>query len=239
MATCSAESARRRLRDWLQVEDGGPQHPAVDVFLVADSRRIVEIERSLGIVYTEDPAVRAEAAGGGYFASFRTILLEVSEARSANLEWFVSHEVCHVVLGERAGELPDVINEGLAELLPQWILWEKGRRRPESVRYLYPENAEICARLVREGNIPPLEQFIQLDRHGFHADRDNHFPLAWSLMRTLLCTWNEEVRGRVPTLLERRHEKGGSLENFERVYDLALVERLWKHDLERLELRYR
>ena len=226
------DTTRARLRDWL---DAPPTHEPdpVDLFLVREREEIRALEDAIGMMGRRN-AVRRRS-GGGYYHRHRTILLQLAPGK--NLEWLVSHEACHSVFRKLTHHLPAAMNEGLAELIPAWILFAESEPGPETVVYEYRAYADVCARLVREERVPELRTFFQQSFDRFQSDRWTNFALAWSLFRMLMTSREEGVTGKLPLLMAELEDDSPAWGDFARVYDVRVVEELWTSELREAERR--
>jgi hypothetical protein len=216
-----AQWTRDRSLRWLAAEPFETQ--PIQIFLCDREEELRRLEAELPL-----PGSRSleRTAKGGYFHAHAVILLLVEEQR--NLEWLVSHEMFHSVFRAVAVANPPALNEGLAEVVPSWILYGDGPS-PEGARATYPSYEALLADVVASDSVPALESLISASADEFHADRWRSFALAWSLARLLIESDDPEVAGRVPRLV--RALVGDPWEAFCQVYDEGLVERRWREAL--------
>jgi hypothetical protein len=212
-----AQWTRDRSMRWLCEEPFETQ--PIQIFLCDREEELRRLEAELPLV-----GARAleRTAKGGYFHAHAAILLLVEPER--NVEWLVSHEMFHSVFRHLAAANPPALNEGLAEVVPSWILYADGPS-PERAAATYPGYEAVLADLVARGAVPPLERLLSLTADEFHRDRWASFALSWSLARVLIESSDPAIAGRVPLLV--RSLVGDPWEAFQRVYDAELVERRW------------
>ena len=214
-----AESTRERANEWLGVESS--YYEPVDLFLLAGSRDLARLERILGL-----PAAGGwrQRANGGYYHLDRTIAMVVEPERDT--AWLVSHEMWHSVFRDVARRHPVALNEGLAEVLPSWILYGS-TGRPEENFATYPDYEPVLARLVAAGEVPPLEELIGWSSDRFHADRWASFSLAWCMAKMLMESPHPRVRDCLPRLMQHLGTNETAWEDLCDVYDRELLEKLW------------
>ena len=216
-----AQWTRDRSLRWLAEEPFETQ--PIQIFLCDREDELRRLEAELPL-----PGSRAleRTSKGGYFHAHAAILLVVEEGR--NVEWLVSHEMFHSVFRSLAAANPPALNEGLAEVVPSWILYGDGLS-PEGARATYPSYEAVLVEVVAGGSLPSLESLISASVDEFHADRWRSFALSWSLARLLIESDDPEIAGRVPALV--RALVGDPWEAFRQVYDEELVERRWREAL--------
>jgi hypothetical protein len=216
-----AQWTRDRSLRWLAPEPFETQ--PIQIFLCDREEELRRLEAELPL-----PGSRSleRTAKGGYFHAHAVILLLVEEHR--NLEWLVSHEMFHSVFRSVAAANPPALNEGLAEVVPSWILYGDGPS-PVGARATYPSYEALLVELVASGSVPTLESLISASADEFHADRWRSFALSWSLARLLIESDDPAVAGRLPQLM--RALVGDPWEAFCQVYDEELVERRWRQAL--------
>ena len=216
-----AQWTRDRSFRWLSDEpvETGP----VEIFIAASEAELRRLERELPL-----PGARplARTSKGGYFHSHLTILLVVEPGR--NTEWLVSHEMFHSVFRTLAKSNPPALNEGLAEVVPSWILFGSGPT-PQNAGATYPAYEQMLEEVVAGGRVPALADFLRMSRDEFHFNRWANFSLAWSLSRLLVESKDPEISGRLPELVGRLY--ADPWEAFCEVYDGAHVERAWRRSL--------
>ena len=161
------EETYTRVSGWIEDAEG-PRRPAVDVFLVAEGHEIALLERKLSVTSPVHPSIRA---GGGYYERVRCILIQVSRHPAHGLPLILSHEVCHVALRDACGDLPAAVEEGLAELLPHWVLHGTAEPDPARVDYRDPEHEATCAGLLQRDELPGVAQLLQLGGGFFQSHR--------------------------------------------------------------------
>ena len=226
-----AVRTRLRVSAWLQVEPvrGRP----VDVFLVGAPDELRRLEQELGL-----PSAGSwrQWANGGYFHSHRAMALVVAPGRST--EWLVSHEMWHSVFRDVAQRHPVALNEGLAEVLPSWILYGR-TRRPEDNLATYRDYEPVLVKLVENGDVPPLEEFVQWDSDRFHTDRWASFSLAWCLGKMLVESRHPGLQGKLPRLIGHLGTNKTTWQDFSDVYDAELLEQLWSSWTARVARRAR
>lgn len=216
-----AQWTRDRSFRWLSQQDFETE--PIEVYLCDREEELRRLEAELPL-----PGARplARTSKGGYFHSQSAVLLLVEPDRST--EWLLSHEMFHSVFRSLATANPPTLNEGLAEVVPSWILYGDGPS-PESGGATYPEYEAVLEQLAAAGRVPPLRELVSLSRDEFHRDRWTHFSLSWSLARFLVESDDPAVQGRVPALLAALHADPWM--GFCEVYDAAEVERLWRASL--------
>ena len=216
-----AQWTRDRSLRWLA--DQPFETEPVEVYLCDRQDELRRLEDELPL-----PGARPlpRTSKGGYFHSQSTVLLLVEEGR--NTEWLLAHEMFHSVFRHVAKANPPALNEGLAEVVPSWILFGGGPT-PELARARYPDYEVVLAELVTNGRVPPLRDFVKLDADEFHRNRWASFSLAWSLARLLVESRDPVIRGRVPDLLRALHTDPWTA--FCEVYDAEAVERAWRAEL--------
>ena len=213
-----ADRTREKVAGWIRTE---ADVETIDVFLCATPEELQRLEAER----TDAPeASWRRHAGGGYYHESRTVLILVTPG--LNLEWLVSHEMVHSVFRDVARSYPVALNEGLAEVLPSWVLFGE-TETPETNRATYDDYERVVARLVEQGRIPALEEFLRWSPDTFHADRWASFALSWSLTRFLIETEDPRLRARVPQLVCALGAGGDPWVAFSSVYDAPLVEELW------------
>jgi hypothetical protein len=125
-----------------------------------------------------------------------------------------------------AARHPVALNEGLAAVLPSWILYGTSAR-PEDNFASYPDYEPVIARLVANGDVPSLEELVQWDSNRFHADRWASFSLAWCLAKMLVESNHPDVRAKLPRLIQHLGTGETAWQDFCDVYDGELLERIW------------
>ena len=227
-----ADGARRRMAEWLEIppRDTGP-YRFVPVYLCRDVETIYTVERRRGRPSSDHPG-RSFPFRGGFYQDEGFIALEAKHL--ATVRWNLVHEVGHLVLAQRAPEVPDLVNEGLAELLTQWIL-ESNAATPEDDLAVSPSYLERCRRAVVRSEIPPLRRLLRLDYWEFRDSEKDHlyYALGWHFARFLVTGEHPAVAGRFHALVGELERGRSGWMAFQIVYDADLVERLWREALER------
>ena len=221
------EETYTRISRWIEDAEGA-RRPAVDVFLVAEGHEIALLERKLSVTSPVHPSFRAGDGGGGYYERVRCILLQVSRHPAQDLPLLLSHEVCHVALRDASDDPPAAVEEGLAELLPHWVLHGTEEPDPARVDYRDPEYEATCAGLLQRDELPGVAQLLQLEGGFFQSHRMRNQALAWSLMQLLVTANDPELAGRLPRYLRSLRSADNSWGAFRESFDVTAVEEAWR-----------
>jgi hypothetical protein len=123
----------------------------------------------------------------------------------------------------------DPVDEGLAEVLPDWLLFSK-LDRPEDHVSTYPMYQSRCARAVGLGDAGSLSWLFSLDYWGFRDDRLDGlgYAASWALMKTLVESREPDIAGRMQELFTSLAQGNALPAAIEQVYGLARIESLWR-----------
>lgn len=226
-----ANDAYLRFAGWLGIPaDGHPESP-VPVYLSSGVDKLFEVERRFGLP-PSDASMRSFAFRGGIYPEVPLIVLPVQDHVLAR--WHLGHEIAHLAVSRVVAEPPDLVNEGLAELLTGWMHFggQHTLREATSVHWMYERRLR---RAVQEGQVPPLRDIFALDYWQFRADEDDflYFALGWHFVRFLLEDRHPAVAGRFDLYLEELRAGRSGWEGFLFTYDAPQVEDLWRQELAR------
>ena len=145
----------------------------------------------------------------------------------------LAHELAHAVLAPKTRTRGTFVEEGLAEVLSDWLVFGGGGRFGD-VRIDSLTRMRDAARALREHR-PKLASLVRLTDEEFHrADRrDDHYDLAWSFVHFLLTTDDPALAGRfgkfIGTLARGKpRDAEDDWRRLAEVVDRKKLERAWR-----------
>ncbi len=222
-----ADRVLPRLREWFG--PGWDRHspPArYTVYLCSSVERMFEVERLCGESISVIPGHRVPYPGLFYPRSKSVVMLPGTARDTA---WLLVHELTHAAFFERVGRDADPINEGLAELLPDWLLYSK-LERPEEHLSTYARYQSRCARAMLERGSTSLPWLCSLNYTAFRDDRIEElgYAASWALMKTIVESRDPAITGRVQALLSDLAHGSSVQDALDGVYGLARIESVWR-----------
>lgn len=222
-----ADRVLPRLREWF-----GPRRaqaaelPHYTIFLCSSVERMLEVERLSGEP-TSQVAGRSFAFRGGFYGRSRMAMFVPESERWTR--WTLVHELVHAVFLERTGVRADVIDEGLAELLPDWLLFSD-EARPEDHISTYPTYESTCGAAALRPNRPSLHWLYGLDYWAFRDDRlgDLGFAASWALMKLLVESRDPDFAGRLQLLFTDLADGFSVQSALNSTFGLVRVELAWR-----------
>ncbi|MBI1379560.1 MAG: hypothetical protein GC161_00560 [Planctomycetaceae bacterium] len=207
-----------------------PRSPT-PLYLASGVEKLLAVEKRFGLPSSDLPA-RSFFFRGGFYAQVPLVAVPAQDV--AGTRWLLAHEIAHLALTRVVPEPPDLVNEGLAEVLAGWMHFGPEIELRE-VRSVHSQFEWRLRRAVEQHNIPPLRHLFALDYWAFRAEQNEflHYALGWHLVRFLLEDADPAVRGRFDLYLEALRAGQSGWDAFECVYDAPLVEDLWRRELAR------
>jgi len=195
----TAEDAFASARAWLGLPRA-TEADALQVRLVDDVEDLFAIEAEHGLPSSRE-FFRARTFRGRCYPSAGLIVLP--DSTEIGLRWQIVHEIAHVVVASRVGACPTVLDEGLAELVPYWILGSD-RATPETLdcEYELYDRRLAAAALTRE--LPTFERLLAIDDATFHdpTNRWLWYAASWKLAKVMVESVDPRIRGRLPAVLD-------------------------------------
>lgn len=225
-----AEDTQRRSREWLGMPDP-PAGQRTEIHLVRNVVSLYLLEERNGLSPSRDYPDERSFRGRCHP---EVGLIVVPIDTFANLRWQIAHEVTHVVFHELVRRNVPIANEGLAELLPDWILGTNaGTPDTFETRSKFYDRRLARAVLAREA--PNFTEFLRVDDATFY---DPHaewlwYALSWKLAKVLVERETDGTRGQYRAFLgalAKGKDIGSSLTD---VYDLGTIEAEWRSEIER------
>lgn len=219
-----AETTLARTRAWLGLGGAPPPGPT-QIYLTRDASGVMLVEHERGL--DTSPARQVNPAFRG--RCFPQAHLIVVPCDAASLRWQVAHEVTHLVFHEVVGRNVEIVNEGLAELLPYWILFGASET-PETVDAGYELYDRRIAQAVLAREVPSFEAFMNVDEATFYDERANWlwYALSWQLAKVLVESPSVQIRGRVRRFLDALGTGMPAMSALQSVYDARAVEAAWQ-----------
>jgi hypothetical protein len=225
-----AESTRSKLREWLGIEPKAVDD-ALEIYVCKDDDAVAEVER------LHAPSASAQAyprlkLRSYYRREARLIVIPESKDRAAN-RWSVSHEIAHSVFGELVTQPVEFVNEGLAELIPYWILFTDAES-PSAVTSRFATYQHECGRLAFDRELPSLERSLRMGAWEFVTEPNafQHYALAWSFTKLLVEDDSAQSASRYRELLRALGRGDDAWTAFQHMYDAVEIERRWHAELE-------
>ncbi len=224
----AAETALDRAGERLGV--AAERRSGAAIYVCSDERDVARIERLHGV---RGPRARTTGRFQGRCHAEHGLILVPLRDRD-ELRWQIAHEVVHLAFHAAVGRNVEVLNEGLAEVLPHWILHAPGSD-PADLDAPYPLYAARLERVVLQREVPTLEELCRLGSAAFYDTRAGwlHYALAWQLAKLLLEDDHPAVAGRLSPLIGALREKP-LWPALCSVYDAATLESLWRERLHAL-----
>jgi hypothetical protein len=200
--------------------------PHYTLFLCSSAERMLEVERLSGEP-SSNVAGRTFAFRGGFYE--RSAMALIPPGSEAWTRWLVVHELAHAAFCERVGGRADPIDEGLAEVLPDWLLFSDAAR-PEDHSSTYTMYEWNCAQAALRPSPPTLAWLCKLDYWGFRDDRIENlgFSASWALMKLLVESRDPAIGGHVPALLSDLANGFPLQAALDREVGLAALESAWR-----------
>lgn len=207
-----------------------PRSPT-PLYLASGMEKLLAVEKRFGLPTSDLPS-RSFFFRGGFYPQVPLVAVPAQDV--VGTRWLLAHEIAHLALTRVVPEPPDLVNEGLAEVLAGWMHFGAERELSE-VRSVHPQYEWRIRRAVEQHNIPPLRQVFALDYWAFRTEESQflYYALGWHLVRFLLEDTNPAVLGRFDLYLEALRAGQSGWDAFECVYDAPLVEDLWRRELAR------
>jgi hypothetical protein len=223
-----AEATLARTREWLGVT-GAPPAAGTTIYVTADAAGLLAIEREHGLDTPRSADPLDRRFRGRCFADAHVIVVPLD---STSLRWQVAHEVTHLVFHEIVGRNIEVVNEGLAELVPYWILCGAAGT-PETIDSGYELYDRRLAQAALAREIPTFDAFLNVDEARFYDERANWlwYALSWKLSKVLVETRDPLIRGRFKEFLGALATGSPVIPALRSVYDARAVESAWLSEL--------
>lgn len=220
-----AEDAFVSTRAWLGLPAATPAD-SLNVRLVDDVEGLFALETERGLPSSRE-FFRTHAFHGRCYPSEGLVVLPDSIA--IGLRWQLVHEIAHAVSAARMGACPTVLDEGLAELVPYWILGTD-RPTPESLDCEYELYDRRLSAAVLAREVPTLERLLAVDDSTFHDPASGWlwYALSWKLVKVLVECDDPRIAGRFPRLIDGVASGSGLRDAFAGAYDLNAVESEWR-----------
>lgn len=195
------------------------------IFLCSSVQCMLEVERLCGEPSSQIPG-RTFAYRGGFYPRPRVALIPPGSRRLTC--WLVAHELSHAAFFERVGNAADPIDEGLAEVLPDWLLFSN-EARPEDHSATYPRYESCCGSAMLRSKVPTLSWLCALDYWGFRDDRieDLGFASSWVLAKLLVESREPGIEGRVQGLLTNLSRGRSLREALSSEFGWTRIEQRW------------
>jgi hypothetical protein len=218
-----AETTLVRTRAWLGLA-GDPPAAGTTIYVATDGAGVLAIERELGLDTPQSRAIDREFRGR-CFAEARVIVVPLD---SSSLRWQVAHEVTHLVFHEIVGRNVELVNEGLAELVPYWILCG-ATGTPEMIDSGYALYDRRLAQAALAREIPTFDAFLNVDEARFYDERANWlwYALSWKLTKVLVESREPSIHGRYRTFLDALGRGSAVKPALRSVYDVRAIESKW------------
>lgn len=232
-----AEDTRDRTRAWLGLEDDDETVTAngeldrTRIYFVTSTASLHAIEARHGLT-PERHAHRDRSFRGRCYAELGLIVILIGA--ESGLRWQVAHEVTHTVFHEIVGLNVEIVNEGLAELLPYWILrTEVGTPELLDAQYALYDRRVAQAVLARE--LPSFDVFVRVDTDRFYDPRARWlwYALSWKLAKVLVENPDPKNRGRYRRFLDQLGRGNAVWPSLRAVYDVDAVETAWRDEIDR------
>lgn len=170
---------------WLPPErEDGPAWPAVRfLYLCEDDAKLTAVERHHGY----ENAYGAKPSPFPDWGRHYDLLGVISVRRRPGHDHrqVIAHEVAHAVSRPSIGRPGVFLDEGLAEVLANWVLFSEGVS-PADEPVIDLVRTTRAAELIRRRRTPSLQTLLTLSFADFHGRRErDHYDLAWSFVRTL------------------------------------------------------
>ena len=115
----------------------------------------------------------------------------------------VAHEVAHAVARPSIGRPGIFLDEGLAEVIANWVLFSEGVA-PGDEPVVDLVRANRAATRLEQRRVPTLSKLLKLSFARFHGDGErDHYDLAWSFARHAAATPADAAEPSGPSLLDR------------------------------------
>lgn len=201
------------------------------LYIASGMEKLLAVEKRYGLPNSDLPA-RSFVFRGGFYPQVPLVAIPAQDV--VGTRWLLAHEIAHLALSRVVSEPPDLVNEGLAEVLAGWMHFGAELELRE-VRSVHPQFEWRLRGAAEQHNIPPLRHLFALDYWTFRAEENQvlHYALGWHLVRFLLEDTNPAVLGRFDLYLEALRAGQSGWDAFHCVYDAPLVEDLWRRELAR------
>jgi hypothetical protein len=225
-----AEDTQRRLRTWL-----GVPAPAVEkkihVYICRDVETLFTLEASFGLPSSRE-FHRGHPFHGRCYPEAGLIVIPLAEWKP--MCWQVVHEVTHTVFQEIVGRNVEIVNEGLAEIVPYWIL-QTNEASPEGLDARYDLYDYRCAQALLTREVPEFGAFTRSDANWFYDPNTEWlgYSLAWKFVKMLVESDHPRVRGRFVQFLRVLGAGNAVWPSLRAVYDTELLDVLWRAEVER------
>jgi hypothetical protein len=225
-----AEETQRRTRAWLGVTapESARRH---QIYFSDQLETLYALERQFGLVPSRAYHATHPFTGRCYPEAG---LIVIPYHRAELRRWQVAHEVVHTVFQEIVGRNVEVINEGLAELLPSWIL-NSTVESPELIDAKYELYDRRCAQAILAHEVPPFATFARIESDQFYDANAGWlwYALSWKLVKVLVESDHSQIRGRFPRFLRVLADGNGVWPALRAVYDTNAVEAAWQAEIDR------
>lgn len=205
----------------------------LQIFLCGDIHKLCDIEEAVGLPRSDRMANRTFEYRGGFYESRNIILLPADSLD--DIAWTLTHEIVHVVYASSFTKGGGPIDEGLAEILPHWIVREPANPSPRecAARFLLYE--ERLHRAVKNGELPSIPELLAKDYWQFRDARSGWlgFACAWSFVKLLVESRDEAIAGRFPQLLQKLKSTSDHYAAICDIYDITKLSKLWRESIER------
>ncbi|MBK7641895.1 MAG: hypothetical protein IPJ19_02420 [Planctomycetes bacterium] len=215
-----------RLREWFAPERApDPLAPRYTLFLCSSVECMLEVERLSGEPPSDFPG-RSFAFRGGFYSRSRMVVAE--NRPTAWMRASLAHELTHAAFFERVGRNADVFDEGLACLLPDWLL-ETTSGAPQDQDASDERFETRCGTAVGEARPLRLAWLCGLDYWAFRDEQLDGlgFASSWALMKLLVESREPGIGGHMQALFDDLAAGGKPLEALGRQCDRAQLERRW------------
>jgi hypothetical protein len=140
--------------------------------------------------------------------------------------------VTHLVFHEIVGRNVEIVNEGLAELIPYWILCG-APGTPETIDSGYELYDRRLAQAVLAREVPSFDAFLNVDERTFYDERANWlwYALSWKLSKVLVEDRDPLIHGRMRQFLDRLSTGMPVWPALRSVYDAQAIEAGWQAEI--------
>ena len=223
-----AETTLARTRAWLGLT--GPPPGPTRIYVADDATGLLLVQREHDLDAARWRSDERQFRGR-CFAEARVIVVPFD---TPSLDWQVSHEVTHLVFHEIVGRNVEIVNEGLAELVPWWILCGT-RDTPEVVDSQYDLYDRRLAQAVLARELPTFDAFLSVEESTFYDERANWlwYALSWKLAKVLVESPDPAIRGRFRPFLDALATGVPVWPALRSVYDARAIEAAWNFAIER------
>lgn len=225
-----AEDTQRRVRAWLAIPPPRVESK-IHVYICSDVEELYTLEDAFGLPSSRESKSDRSFHGRCYPD---VGLIVVPFDRAESMRWQIAHEVTHSVFHELVGRNVEIVNEGLAELVPNWIL-HSNAASPEELDARYDLYDYRCAQAFLTREIPTLESFATGDALAFYDPNTDWlgYALSWKFVKMLVESDHPRIHGRFAQFLRVLGAGNAAWPSLRAVYDTEILAVAWRAELER------